>query len=206
MAFMSRNYEALQGIAAEFNKTAVRIVTIMQQPVPFVYFHLLKLMMVMVNVLVAYEMVDIFESWVASMVIFSVVAAMLLGLQEIAGAMADPFGVDDTDFDTHKLCYDAYKNAVAYLRVKQPTDPEAGIGDDEPRVNPVANAQRPCHSPSRAQSATNDTNDASSSAGASLMLSQASACPAPQTSSAVSPPQAKAWSLVTKRGGGGARV
>lgn len=154
----------------------------------------------------AYEMVDIFESWVASMVIFSVVAAMLLGLQEIAGAMADPFGVDDTDFDTHKLCYDAYKNAVAYLRVKQPTDPEAGIGDDEPRVNPVANAQRPCHSPSRAQSATNDTNDASSSAGASLMLSQASACPAPQTSSAVSPPQAKAWSLVTKRGGGGARV
>ena len=41
-----------QGIAAEFNKTAVRIVTIMQQPVPFVYFHLLKLMMVMVNVLV----------------------------------------------------------------------------------------------------------------------------------------------------------
>ena len=28
--------------------------------------------------------------------------AMLLGLQEIAGAMADPFGSDDTDFDTYK--------------------------------------------------------------------------------------------------------
>ena len=52
MAFMSRNYESLQTIASDFNKTAVRIVTIMQQPVPFVYFHLLKLMMVVVNMLI----------------------------------------------------------------------------------------------------------------------------------------------------------
>ena len=36
---------------------------------------------------------------------------MLLGLQEIAGAMADPFGSDDTDFDTYKICKDAYDNS-----------------------------------------------------------------------------------------------
>ena len=84
-------------------------------------------------------MVDIFETWLSSIVIFSVCCGMLLGLQEIAGAMADPFGVDDTDFDTHKLCYDAYRNAVAYLRAKNTTDADAGIGDAEPTVNPIAN-------------------------------------------------------------------
>ena len=84
-------------------------------------------------------MVDIFETWLSSIVIFSLCSGMLLGLQEIAGAMADPFGVDDTDFDTHKLCYDAYRNAVAYLRAKSTTDADAGIGDAEPTVNPIAN-------------------------------------------------------------------
>ena len=34
--------------------------------------------------------------------------------------MADPFGSDDNDFDTHKLCSDAYENAVAYLATHLP--------------------------------------------------------------------------------------
>ena len=45
----AKNYEAMQEIASSFNRTAVVIVTKMQQPVPFVYFHVLKLMMIMVN-------------------------------------------------------------------------------------------------------------------------------------------------------------
>ena len=99
----AKNYEAMQDICANFNKTAVLIVTTMQQPVPFVYFHVLKLMMLVVLSLVAYELVNVFEDhWALSITTFAVVAAMLLGLQEIAGAMADPFGSDDTDFDTYK--------------------------------------------------------------------------------------------------------
>ena len=47
---------------------------------------------------------------------------MLIGLQEIAAAMADPFGTDDTDFDTRKVCEDAYLNAVAYLKFDYPSD------------------------------------------------------------------------------------
>ena len=40
-------------IAMDFNKHAILMVTQMQQPVPFVYFHVLKLMMVLINGLVS---------------------------------------------------------------------------------------------------------------------------------------------------------
>jgi predicted membrane chloride channel (bestrophin family) len=130
----ARNYEAMCDIAAQFNKTAVLIVTLMQQPVPFVYFHVLKSMMIVVNSLIAYELVNVFEdSWVLSIITFAVVAAMLLGLQEIAGRMADPFGTDDTDFDTHTLCADTYKNAVLYLKTKYPAD----VSEEKQAFNPL---------------------------------------------------------------------
>ena len=40
----------------------------------------------------------------------------LLGLQEIAVSMSDPFGRDYDDFDTEQICLNAYGNAVEYLR------------------------------------------------------------------------------------------
>ena len=51
--------------------------------------------MVVVNSLIAYELVNLFEdvSWTISIVTFAVICAMLLGLLEIAATMADPFGV-----------------------------------------------------------------------------------------------------------------
>lgn len=58
---------------------------------------------------------------------------MLLGLQEIAGAMADPFGSDDTDFDTYKICKDAYDNAVAYLKCTHPSE----VAVEKPSFNPL---------------------------------------------------------------------
>ena len=53
MVNQARNYESLQDIAMDFNKHAILMVTQMQQPVPFVYFHVLKLMMVLINGLVS---------------------------------------------------------------------------------------------------------------------------------------------------------
>ena len=123
-ANQAKNYEACQELAAEFNKTAVRAVTLMQQPVPFIYFHFLKLMSVVVISLISYELVVVVSySWPLSMVMFGTIAAMLLALQDIACAMADPFGTDTTDFDTHKLVMDAYTNAIAYLRTHKGAPP-----------------------------------------------------------------------------------
>lgn len=124
----------MQEIAANFNKTAVLIVTLMQQPVPFVYFHILKLMMLVVNSLIAYELVNVFQDhFFLSMITFSVVASMLIGLSAIASAMSDPFGKDDTDFDTHRLCQDAIANAITYLSLKHPDR----LDEEKPAVNPL---------------------------------------------------------------------
>lgn len=119
MTNQAKNYEALQDIAINFNKRSMLIVMLLQQPVPYVYFHVLKLMMLIVNSLIAYSLVDLFEdSMLLSVTTFSVICIMLLGLQEIAGAMADPFGDDVTDFDTRKVCRDAYNNALSYLMLE----------------------------------------------------------------------------------------
>ena len=48
--------------------------------------------------------------------------------------MADPFGNDDTDFDTKTICDNAYKNAVAYLRA------EYVAGLDEVKHSPLDDA------------------------------------------------------------------
>lgn len=49
--------------------------------------------------------------------------------------MSDPFGSDDTDFDTYKLCKDAYDNAVAYLQCHHPPE----LKREKPVVNPLLN-------------------------------------------------------------------
>jgi len=112
----ARNYEAMQQIAADFQARALMMVTLLQQPVPLAYYHILKLMQVLVNLLISYAFVDIFkDEWWVSVVVYAIVAGMLLGLQEIAVSMSNPFGEDSTDFDTRTLCHDAYNNAIAYL-------------------------------------------------------------------------------------------
>ena len=42
----ARNYEAMQQIAADFQARALMMVTLLQQPVPLAYYHILKLMQV----------------------------------------------------------------------------------------------------------------------------------------------------------------
>ena len=74
--------------------------------------------------LISYAFVHIFESepgeysmHYVSVITYAIVAGMLLGLQEIAVSMSNPFGDDATDFDTRTLCHDAYNNAVSYLEM-----------------------------------------------------------------------------------------
>jgi predicted membrane chloride channel (bestrophin family) len=137
MSNQARNYEELQNIAAQFNQQALAIVSLQSQQVPYVYFHVLKIMMLIVCSLISYDIVSNFgDSPVVATAIFVVCTAMLIGLQEIAAAMADPFGTDDTDFDTRKVCEDAYLNAVAYLQVDYP--PDIGSASAEHQlINPL---------------------------------------------------------------------
>lgn len=61
-------------------------------------------------------------AFLVSTTIYIIVASMLVGLNAVGSTMADPFGNDDTDFDTQKICSDSYNNAIAYLAAKYPQD------------------------------------------------------------------------------------
>jgi len=148
MKLQAKNYETLQEIASNFQKRALLMLSVQQQPVPLAYFHLLKLMLVFVNMLISYTLVGVYDDGdvntlfdvTISTVGYVIIMMMLLGLQEIAISMSDPFGRDDADFDTEQMCLDAYGNAVEYLRERDtalPTFKELECGDKTAARNPL---------------------------------------------------------------------
>lgn len=112
----SKYYDTLEDLACEFQSRCYTVILLLQQPVPFAYFHVLKLQMLVVLLLLGYSLVNVFEGhWYFSALAYVVVAFTMLGLQEIAVAMSDPFGDDDSDFDTTKLVEHAYNNVLEYF-------------------------------------------------------------------------------------------
>lgn len=110
-------YGTFQETAFELCKQADVIRAMLAQPVPFAYFHVLKLMLALVLLLIGYAMVGVMgEIPIASLCTYTLLCLVMLGLNEIAIAMADPFGDDATDFDTDEFLRIAYGNAVAFLR------------------------------------------------------------------------------------------
>lgn len=141
MKLQAKNYETLQEIASSFQKRALLTLSIQQQPVPLAYFHLLKLMLTFVNALISYTLIGVFqEELTVGLVGFVFIILALLGLQEIAIAMSDPFGRDYDDFDTEQICLNAYGNAVEYLRERdvkmQPFD-KLDATEEAIRRNPL---------------------------------------------------------------------
>ena len=86
------------------------------QPIPFAYFHGLKIAVILVLISNAYWLVQLLEGrYLTSIVTFGSYAGVILGIQEVAVAMSDPFGDDDVDFDLATMANGAYANATAYL-------------------------------------------------------------------------------------------
>jgi len=113
----SESFEKFEDLVVEFQRRCTRIVKLLEQPVPLAYFHVLIAQMVIVQVLVGYALISVFPSNpFFSILAYVVCLLLMLGLQEIAVAMSDPFGTDDTDFDTTRLVEDAYNNMISYLR------------------------------------------------------------------------------------------
>jgi predicted membrane chloride channel (bestrophin family) len=69
-------------------------------PIPFQYFHLLNMMIVVNLLLWAYGM-GITDSFFAPIVYFFA-ALIFMGMMELASQLSDPFGEDDTDFPTER--------------------------------------------------------------------------------------------------------
>ncbi|KAL1506980.1 hypothetical protein AB1Y20_007844 [Prymnesium parvum] len=107
-------HQQLQEKAFAFRGHCGQITNLLKQPVPFPYFHVLNLMIVVTLTLVAYMLVPM-GIWPLTMIIQFVASLVLLGLKEVAVCLADPFGDDAVDFNVDTFLLAAYKNAIANL-------------------------------------------------------------------------------------------
>ena len=78
-----------------------------------------------------------------SLTIYSIIVSIMVGLQEVAIAMSDPFGDDAVDLDTSGYLVTAEKNLKAYLDLLQSGHEIERVGGGQPvgvRAKPVAGA------------------------------------------------------------------
>lgn len=82
-------------------------------PVPFVYYHLMNVILAL-NILLLATVPAFFGSWY-TVVPFAIAALIIMGLREVACALADPFGEDATDFPVPEFVNHAFDRAVCFL-------------------------------------------------------------------------------------------
>ncbi|GBG75119.1 hypothetical protein CBR_g19632 [Chara braunii] len=74
------------------------VTTYANHPVPFAYYHLATMLTAMMLILQAYSFA--FYDTFFSIVVYALLCLVILGLRGLSGALADPFGTDDVDFQT----------------------------------------------------------------------------------------------------------
>jgi len=91
---------------------------VLRQPVPFPYFHIVKLLLLIAMLILSYALIVLEgpTGAVLSLAIYFVSCVVMLGVQEIAIGMSDPFGLDDVDFDIDGFLKHSYESAVAQLQ------------------------------------------------------------------------------------------
>ena len=93
----------------------------MANPVPFPYFHVLTLLLLLDLLLISYGLVDAGYNAFFTAFTYMLICVVFLGLREVAIAMSDPFGDDVTDFDLEKMLKGSFNNAVAILSDTRPS-------------------------------------------------------------------------------------
>ena len=107
-------YQRFEETALELRGHCSQINNLVKQPVPWAYFHLLNLMTVIVLSLLSWGFVGLASPYITT-VAYMLIALMLLGINQIAFSMADPFGDDEVDFKLEKFLASSYQNALAHL-------------------------------------------------------------------------------------------
>jgi len=89
---------------------------LLKMPVPFAYFHVLKLLLMISLFMTSFALIELEHAqFFLSMAVFVVICVIMIGLQAVAVAMSDPFGDDDIDFDLDKFLIGAYDNTIAIV-------------------------------------------------------------------------------------------
>lgn len=121
-------FEDFEQAVLKFKSNCGAASNLLKMPVPFAYFHVLKLLLIIAMALTSYALIELEHAQVLiSMVVYVIILTIMIGLQAVAVAMSDPFGDDDIDFDLKYFLQAAYDNAVALL-----TDERVPLGNSLP--------------------------------------------------------------------------
>merc|ERR1712232_24004 len=82
-------------------------------PVPYVYYHLMNVILSL-NIFLLATVPALIGSWY-TVVPFAIAALIIMGLREVACSLADPFGEDATDFPVPAFLNHAFDRAVCLL-------------------------------------------------------------------------------------------
>lgn len=82
------------------------VVELLELPMPFQYYHIMNVMLLLNLLLWAYAMALQDSYW--ANIIFAFVQLMFQGLRELSIALADPYGTDDTDFPVNVWMTELY--------------------------------------------------------------------------------------------------
>lgn len=128
-------------IFSHFERVAEELITnfsqtqeILNQPVPFPYFHVLKLLLLVALLILSYAMIELLYANVfLSLTCYTVACIIMIGLEQIAIGMSDPFGLDEVDFELDNFLQVAYDNAIAKLTdARQPQHEVISVDMDNP--------------------------------------------------------------------------
>lgn len=109
-------HHRFEEVALRFRQNCSQTLAMLRMPVPFAYFHVLKVLIFVSLFIVGYALLELEQGhYMLSFAIYLVICTILIGMQAIAVAMSDPFGDDDTDFDIELFMSEAYDNAIALL-------------------------------------------------------------------------------------------
>ena len=109
-------FEDFETCVLKFKSHCGASTNLLKMPVPFAYFHVLKLLLMISLALTSYALVELEHAqFFISMLVFLVICFIMIGLQAVAVAMSDPFGSDDIDFDLDKFLEGAYNNCIALV-------------------------------------------------------------------------------------------
>jgi predicted membrane chloride channel (bestrophin family) len=129
-------------VAFSFRGHCGQIVNLLKQPVPFPYFHLLNIMLLVQLLLLAYAIACTpGNKPYFSIPIMVLVSIVLIGMRGLAVQLSNPFGEDSVDFEIESFMKGAYTNAVAHLKSEKPeTYNQVPAGLSNPLLDTFAGA------------------------------------------------------------------
>jgi hypothetical protein len=133
-------FQAFEAVALRFRGLSSSSLALLTMPVPYAYYHLLRLLNLIALSLISLSLVEMEEDeYAMALGVFFVICTIMIGIQKVAVAMSDPFGSDDLDFDLDALVGSSYDNAIALI-----VDQRTALHEHLPasmETNPLANTE-----------------------------------------------------------------